>query len=682
MSISGPLRISHFIYNKKYINIRTGRGAGTQGSESAASRQHGDLTMRLLFIHSAPFSFKATEKTKYAEKIEPPVVSEGAADDAIVVMLASERSDEAAPELVSERAAAEIISSFERVGAKTIVLYPYAHLSNDLANPSVALKILHLLRNRLAEYPLIRCPFGWYKAFELHGRGHPVSELSRVIEIDPKEISRQTMRLGREHPVAALNQRFREVFIELGLDEMINPAIVDDMHVYKQYGPEAPLILDRVFYLAGLDRADIGLSKSKTEIIHKIVPDFAREEELRTLLREYKEALIEADDFLEELALRLKVSDTQAAEIVDRVFPEFKDLKPVVTKRTLRSHMTSNWFPVLQRLRTKWPLPIRLFSVGSRFRREQRQDPHHLFESTSASVVVMDEKLTMDDGKKLVIDVLKRMGFDKCSFKKKKIASRYYDPETDTEVFVGYRGQQIEVGNLGFYAPASLRNYDINLPVFNIGYGVERMAMILSGATDLRSLVYPQFYEESEFTDEELAAMLAPEHKPENSVLAAAAADMVAKAVAAKEQPGPASATIFKGNIEGRDVEISIFNWDDGKPLLSMAAVNRVYVHDSCIYGLPPDPPAMGDKFSSVYERGARTELRFIDMIVAGFAAAAEKAMRTDKQGSLEQRWKIVKRPQQVNLHIPEAAYDFIQRLHKNIRIGGPLFFGLKAEWK
>lgn len=638
--------------------------------------------MRLLFIHSAPFSFKTTEKTKYAEKVEPPVVSEGSADDALVVLLASEKPDEAAPELVSERAAEEIVNARERVGAHTIVLYPYAHLSNNLSNPSAALKILQLLRNRLSEYPLIRCPFGWYKAFEMNGRGHPLSELSRVIEIDPKKLGRETMRMGREHPVAAMNQRFREVFLELGLDEMINPAIVDDIHVYKQYGPEAPLILDRVFYIAGLDRADIGLGKSKLDTIQKIVPGFDREDDLRTLLREYKEALIEADDFLEELALRLKITDVQATEILDNVFPEFKELKPVVTKRTLRSHMTSNWFPVLQRMRTRMPLPVRLFSVGSRFRREQRQDAHHLFESTSASVVVMDEKLTMDDGRKLTSDFLTRMGFDKCSFKKKKIASRYYDPETDTEVFVAYRGQQIEVGNLGFYAPASLKNYGIDLPVFNIGFGVERMAMILTGATDLRALVYPQFYEEAEFSDEQLAAMLAPERKPENPELAAAVADMVAKAVAAKEQPGPISVPIFKGKIEGRDAEISVFNWDDGKPLLSLAAMNRVFVHESSIYGLPPDQPAMGDKFSDVYQNGTGTELRFIDLIIAGFAADAEAAVREGKQPPLEHRWKIVKRPQQVNLHIPDAAYDFIQRLHKNIRIGGPLFFGLKAEWK
>ncbi|HOX28294.1 MAG TPA: O-phosphoserine--tRNA ligase, partial [bacterium] len=498
----------------------------------------------------------------------------------------------------------------------------------------------------------------------------------------PKKAGKFAMSYGHEHPVAEICQRFREVFLELGLDEMINPAIVEDTHVYKQYGPEAPLILDRVFYIAGLDRADIGLSKSKLDLINEIVPGFSREEELRTLLREYKEAVIEADDFLEELALRLKITGDQAAEMLDRVFPEFKELKPVPTKRTLRSHMTSNWFPVLQRLRPRAPLPVKLFSVGSRFRREQRQDPHHLFESTSASVVVMDENLTMEDGKALVENILKKMGFEKCTFKKKKVASRYYDPETDTEVFAKYKDQMIEVGNLGFYAPSSLKNYDIDIPVFNIGFGAERMAMILTGATDLRSLVYPQFYEEMDFTDEELAKMISVEKNPQSQELQKEIGGMVATAVDGKDRLGPGEISLFKGNVAGKNAEITLFNWDEGKPILSLAAMNTVRVHEGNIYGLPPDPAALGDKFASVYEHSIDTNLRFIDLIITGFVSQLEAHIASEGESPLEERWKITKRAQQINLKIPDAAYDFIQRTHKTIRVGGPLFFGMKAEWK
>lgn len=638
--------------------------------------------MKILCIHSAPFSFEATEKTKFAENIEAPVVDKAEATNALVVFIATEKPDESATDEIIRRAVEEILKTKESVGAETIVLYPYSHLSSNLASPGKGLEIMRGLRSALEEQPLIACPFGWYKKFSLNGIGHPMSELSRSIDIKGSGApEKKIMATGREHPVAAMSQKFREAFLSAGLDEMINPAIVDDSHIYKQYGPEAPLILDRVFYIAGLDRADIGLSKEKLAAIRDIAPDFSSEDELKSLLREYKEARIEADDFLEEMALRLKLPGEKAALIIENVFPEFKQLKPTATKKTLRSHMTSNWFPVLQRLRGSAPLPIRLFSVGSRFRREQRQDPHHLFESTSASVVVMDKNLTLDDGKQLVIELTKKMGFKRCVFKKKKIASRYYDPDTDTEVFVKYEGGEIEIGNLGFYSPAALANYGIDVPVFNIGFGVERMAMIMTSARDLRTLVYPQFYDEINFDDEEIAKMLRCGDEPSGE-LRGAVDGMIEKAVGAASKPGPAEETIFEGEVAGRRLTISIFNWDEGKPLLSMAAMNVVYVHDSNVYGLPEDRTAIQGKFDAIYDDGKTSGLRFIDMIIKGFAADIEKNIAAGNFETLEEKWKMAKRPFQVNLHIPDEAYDYIQGLHKNIKIGGPLFFGLRAEWR
>lgn len=638
--------------------------------------------MRLLFIHSKPFSFHVTEDTKYAEPLVDggDVQGQGSADNALVVFCAAESPDEEAPGRVVATAAFEIEKAFQNVGAKSIVLYPYSHLSNNLCSPHMAIAIMKKLRTALERFDVMNVPFGWYKAFDLHGVGHPVSELSRVIEIEPSDITRAATR-GKEHPLAALNQRFREIFLDLGLDEVINPAIVEDTHVYKQYGPEAPLILDRVFYLAGLDRADIGLSKSKEQKLLEIVPDFNRWERLKSLMRDYKEAIIEADDFFEEFAVQLMITGEQAAEIFDKVFPEFKDLKPMPTNKTLRSHMTSNWFPVLGNVGSRLPLPVRLFSVGSRFRREQRQDPTHLFESTSASVVVMDKGLIMDDGKKLTRQILKKLGFEKTKFVKKKVASRYYDPETDTEVFIKYKGQDIEVGNLGFYAPASCARYGIDLPVFNIGFGVERLAMMLSGGDDIRALVYPLLYESVSFDDQELAKLLGPKLAPQDETLRAATSNMGELAAGNSDTTGPARVELFRGDIGGRPGAIAIFNWDEGKPMLSHAALNQVFVHEGNVYGLPLDRSALGDKFQPIYDQGVNSGLRFIDLIVAGFAARAEAHAKAGKKGPLEERWKIAKHPAQVNLGIPDAAYDYIQRLHKTIKVGGPLFFGMCAEW-
>ncbi|MBU0566697.1 O-phosphoserine--tRNA ligase, partial [bacterium] len=255
------------------------------------------------------------------------------------------------------------------------------------------------------------------------------------------------MKRGKEHPVIAFGLKLREVFLDLGFDEIINPMIVDEREVYLQYGKEAPLILDRVFYLAGLDRTDIGLSREKLLKVREIIPSFSKEEELKAFLRSFKEGKIEGDDFLEEMVKALSISKEEAVEIVDKVFTEFRELKPIPSGKTLRSHMTANWFGALSHLKNRRPLPIKLFSIGPRFRREQRQDAHHLYESTSASLVVADSNFTLSDGQELTTEILKRVGFPSLEFKKKEVFSNYYEAETDTEIMINLKGEEIEIAN-------------------------------------------------------------------------------------------------------------------------------------------------------------------------------------------------------------------------------------------
>ena len=72
---------------------------------------------------------------------------------------------------------------------------------------------------------------------------------------------------GRAHPVDDFISDARKKMISLGFEELILPMFVEEEEIYKQYGPEAALILDRLFYLAGLPRPDIGISKEKILVI-------------------------------------------------------------------------------------------------------------------------------------------------------------------------------------------------------------------------------------------------------------------------------------------------------------------------------------------------------------------------------------------------------------------------------
>ena len=74
---------------------------------------------------------------------------------------------------------------------------------------------------------------------------------------------------GKSHPVQDFITQARDMMISLGFEEIILPMFVEENEIYKQYGPEAALILDRLFYIAGLPRPEIGISKEKIYFLPK-----------------------------------------------------------------------------------------------------------------------------------------------------------------------------------------------------------------------------------------------------------------------------------------------------------------------------------------------------------------------------------------------------------------------------
>ncbi len=144
--------------------------------------------MRVLLIHSDYIKYQVKNKTPVAEEIEE-AQKNGAFDEALVVFSSIEKEDEEKPSAIVKNLVAEVIKTNAEVNAEKIVLYPYAHLSSSLGAPKVAVQILKDAEDALKEEGLdvFRVPFGWYKAFEISCKGHPLSELSRTITADVEE---------------------------------------------------------------------------------------------------------------------------------------------------------------------------------------------------------------------------------------------------------------------------------------------------------------------------------------------------------------------------------------------------------------------------------------------------------------------------------------------------------------
>ncbi len=474
---------------------------------------------------------------------------------------------------------------------------------------------------------------------------------------------------GKSHPVFDFITEARKKMIGLGFEELILPIFVEEEEIYKQYGPEAALILDRLFYVAGLPRPDIGISNEKINKINNIIPNFDKVDVLKEIFRDYKKGEIEADDLIEKFIEKLEVEESTATEIIDKIFPELKKLKPIPTKTTLRSHTTALWFKVLGELAKKKKMPLQYFAICPKFRREQKIDATHLYDSNTLSLVIMTPEISLEDCQKIATDICKQLGFENNKMEIKKATSKYYAPQTEFEIYVEHpkSKQWIEIGDGGFYSPVSLAQYNIEHPVFNIGFGVERICMIRTEIEDIRKLVYPYFYEDISFSNEEISKGLKYKKQPITESGIKIKEAIVEASIRDKDKSAPLEVKVWEGVIKGKEIEVYIWERDEGVKLLGPAALNKVWVHEGNIIGISQDKDIEG---------GIYTGKTYIEGIASEMAYNIEVLLEQNKNEH-EYRVKMCYRASEVNLELDDIFLEFIHAKQKKFDIRGPVFLGL-----
>ena len=138
--------------------------------------------MRLLQLHSDFIEYEPIAKEiRDAEEIKSK--AKVRLEDLVVAFVAVESADD---ENVAKEAAGEIAKYLTTVKCSRLLVYPYAHLSSDLAAPDVAAGLVRSVEAaaREAAGEVHRAPFGWTKAFQIKVKGHPLAE-------NAKEISKQ-----------------------------------------------------------------------------------------------------------------------------------------------------------------------------------------------------------------------------------------------------------------------------------------------------------------------------------------------------------------------------------------------------------------------------------------------------------------------------------------------------------
>ncbi len=137
-------------------------------------------------IHADEFSFRVTDRTSVSGFVGElaPGEDQARVEDVLVAFLAVENQDEAGVQDVTEQAVTQIRTTADKVGTGRLMVYPYAHLSSDLAKPRVAAQVVDQVADQLQADPTLkvhRAPFGYYKAFDISCKGHPLSELSMTL---------------------------------------------------------------------------------------------------------------------------------------------------------------------------------------------------------------------------------------------------------------------------------------------------------------------------------------------------------------------------------------------------------------------------------------------------------------------------------------------------------------------
>ncbi len=488
---------------------------------------------------------------------------------------------------------------------------------------------------------------------------------------------------AKPHPVFETIQKLRDAYLRLGFEEVMNPVIIEEAEVKKQFGKEALAVLDRCYYLAGLPRPDIGISEERVKQMNSYFgKQFSKEkiEALRNTLHRYKKGEIDGDDLVYEVANSMDVKDIEVAKVLDAVFPELKTLSPVPSQSTLRSHMTSGWFLTLAEIWNKEPLPIRLFSVDRCFRREQREGEIRLRNYHSASCVLCNEDVSIDDGKEIATGLLSQFGFAKIKFRKDEKRSKYYMPETQTEVFCYHpRIGWIELATFGIYSPTALAQYDIPYPAVNLGLGVERLAMILHEANDVRALAFPQFYAPWELSDMEIAGVISIEETPNTAEGEKIAESIVRVCEDKGSTKSPCEFIAYRGNLFGRDVEVWVVEPEENTLLCGPAYLNEIVVHEGSIFGLPRK-----SEWESMFEEGVPTNIRFLDAFAA---LASHKIEEEAGKGGIDKKdcevkVKIVRSGADINIKIDELAMRYVTSKKKKIDIRGPVFITVVARIK
>src|SRR2546428_4946236 len=120
--------------------------------------------MRILQTHSDFIEFEPVQKE--IQQAEPAEKKKQRFENILVLFTSVEEGDN---EETAKKAIEDVRDFLKKLKVNKVLIYPFAHLSRNLAKPNQALKIIDEMERRAKELKIEthRAPFGWTKQLSL-----------------------------------------------------------------------------------------------------------------------------------------------------------------------------------------------------------------------------------------------------------------------------------------------------------------------------------------------------------------------------------------------------------------------------------------------------------------------------------------------------------------------------------
>lgn len=366
--------------------------------------------MKILLLHCDSFEFTPVEK----EIDEAEVAERGKVhkfQDVLVAFVSVEREDS---KDMFGQVVNEVLEVFSQIRAGSILLYPYAHLSNELAPPSIAKELFGMLAEefRKAGVRAFKAPFGWTKSFSLKLKGHALAEQFKAFErekgrklpVTPKEKFHRFYIIdvdGKEYEVTKANWDRCPVFKKEGLRYEMLKVFVRNELVGKPAIKEEPR---HIYYMRKLElvdycpESDVGHMKwyPKGMVVKDLIMDYAFQLAMKWGAMKMQNPLIYR-------------TDVEAIRLLQGEFHERDYMVEGDVPLVLRFASDPGAFPFVQKLNFSYKqMPLKIYEEAICFRKEQKGEVSGLmrvrnFWMTDHHAFCLNEKMAIEEYRKLCI---------------------------------------------------------------------------------------------------------------------------------------------------------------------------------------------------------------------------------------------------------------------------------------